>query len=275
MMNKLAYFSIPILILMIVVSPSLHKTAFGHMFSGDESASFLTKIELIKIESQLAQEQVSENVSFAREHAQNAIAELTVNDTKEISERNPRLAGELNSTLSDFTKAFASESPSVSDVTDKATTMSDLLAEVVSARIDPNQIKNVTVKAQVLNDILGKTLERYSSALGEDDGKQQDKHGENSTVHSSSGSSNKSSTIVDNVDYQTAQATALRALELFNEIKSDSNSNSTELGDSLNAIKEKIDNKVPLDEIDAIIDERITPMLNSVFKLNLAEEVDQ
>ena len=271
-MNKLGYFSIPIFILMIAISPSLHKTAFGHTFSGDESASFLTKIELIKIESQLAQDQVSKNVTLAREHAQNAIAQLTVNDTKEISERNARLAGELNSTLSDFTKAFASESPSVSDVTDKATTMSDLLAEVVSARIEPNQIKNVTVKALVLNDLLGKTLERYSSALGEDDGKQQDKHGENSTVHLSSGSSNESSTIVDNVDYQTAQATALRVLELFNEIKSDSNSNSTELGDSLNAIKEKIDNKVPLDEIDAIIDERITPMLNTVFKLNLVED---
>ena len=37
-------------------------------------------------------------------------------------------------------------------------------------------------------------------------------------------------------------------------------------------MKEKIDNKAPLDEIDTIVDEKLTSLLNSIFKLNLVEE---
>ena len=44
------------------------------------------------------------------------------------------------------------------------------------------------------------------------------------------------------------------------------------MGDSLNTLKEKIDNKAPLDEIDTIVDEKAFPLLNSIFKLNLVEE---
>ena len=62
-----------------------------------------------------------------------------------------------------------------------------------------------------------------------------------------------------------------RAIEIFNEINPGSNTNSTELGDSLNSIKEKIDSKAPFDEIDTIVDEKITPLLNGIFILNLAE----
>jgi hypothetical protein len=40
----------------------------------------------------------------------------------------------------------------------------------------------------------------------------------------------------------------------------------------LNAVKEKIDNKAPFDEIDTIVDEKITSLLNSVYDLNLPEE---
>lgn len=62
-----------------------------------------------------------------------------------------------------------------------------------------------------------------------------------------------------------------RAIEAYDEIKSDENTNSTELGNSLTLLKDEINNKSPFDEIDKIVDEKITPLLNSIFKLNLAE----
>ena len=37
-------------------------------------------------------------------------------------------------------------------------------------------------------------------------------------------------------------------------------------------MKGKIDSKAPFDEIDTIVDEKLTSLLNSIFKLNLAEE---
>ncbi|HEY9399511.1 MAG TPA: hypothetical protein VIP29_06415, partial [Nitrososphaeraceae archaeon] len=144
----------------------MNKSVFGHTFSGDESASFLTKVEMIKIGSQLAEDQLSNNVTLAKEHAETMTETITANDTKEISERNPRLATELNNTLTDFVNTLESESPSESEVNDKVSNITDILSEVVSARIDNEQLNNVTVKASVVNDLVGEALQHYSGSLG-------------------------------------------------------------------------------------------------------------
>jgi len=269
-MNRAVYFSILWLVLLIALGPKTNITVFGHTFSGDESASFLTKVEMIKIELQLAQEQLSSNVTLAKEHAEHTTETLTANDTKEISERNSRLATELNNTLTDFGNTFKSESPSQSEVTDKVGNISDILSEVESARIDKEQLDNVTVKALVLNDLVGESLEHYSSALGmEENGNEENT---TSTSNSSENKNNETANTVDNADYQSAQAAISRAVDIYNEIKPNSNTNSTELGKSLNSLKDKIDSKSPFDEIDKTVDEKITPLLNGIFKLNLAEE---
>ena len=273
-MVKVQYYSIPLLVLLIVIGPSANRSVLGHTFSGDESASFLTKVEMIKIESQLAEEQLSNNVTLAKDHAEHLSEHITANDTEEISERNSRLATELNNTLTDFSNAFETGTPSQSEITDKVTNITDIIAEVVNARIDEEQLNNDTVKALVINDLLGETLEHYGIALGNTEGEHESEHDENmtSSSHSTDNKNNESSNIVDNANYQSAQAAVLRAIEIFNEIMPDSNTNSTELGDSLNTLKGKIDNKAPLDEIDTIVDEKLTSLLNSIFKLNLAEE---
>jgi len=256
-MFKVQYYLIPLLVLLIMIGPSVNKSVLGHTFSGDESASFLTKVEMIKIESQLAEEQLSNNVTLAKDHADRLSEHITANDTEEISERNSRLATELNNTLTDFSNAFETGTPSQSEITDKVTNITDIIAEVVNARIDEEQLNNVTVKALVINDLLGETLEHYGIALGNTEEEHESEHDENVTSSSHS---------TDN------QAAVLRAIEIFNEIMPDSNTNSTELGDSLNTLKGKIDNKAPFDEIDTIVDEKLTSLLNSIFNLNLAEE---
>ena len=273
-MFKVQYYLIPLLVLLIMIGPSVNKSVLGHTFSGDESASFLTKVEMIKMESQLAEEQLSNNVTLAKDHADHLSEHITANDTEEISERNSRLATELNNTLTDFSNAFETGTPSQSEITDKVTNITDIIAEVVNARIDEEQLNNVTVKALVINDLLGETLEHYGIALGNTEEEHESEHDENvtSSSHSTDNKNNESSSIVDNANYQSAQAAVLRATEIFNEIKPDSNTNSTELGDLLNTLKGKIDSKAQFDEIDTIVDEKLTSLLNSIFKLNLAEE---
>ena len=268
-MNRAIYFSILWLVLLIALGPNTNISVFGHTFSGDESASFLTLVEMMKIESQLAEEQLPSNVTVAKEHAEHTTELLTANDTKEISERNPRLATELNGTLTDFVSAFETESPSESEVKDKVSNISDILSEVVSARIDKEQLNNVTVKAEVVNDLVGKSLEHYGSALGmEENG-----HDENNTsaTNTTENVNNETAKIVDEGDYQSAQAAISRAIDTYNEIKPNENTNSSELGDSLSSLKSKIDSKSPFDQIDKIVDDKITPLLNDIFKLNLAE----
>jgi hypothetical protein len=268
-MNKVLYFSILWLVLLIALGPNTNISVFGHTFSGDESASFLTIVEMMKIESQLAEKELPSNATIAKEHAEHTTEHLTANDTKEINERNPRLATELNNTLTDFVNSFESKSPSESEVKDKVSNISDVLSEVVSARIDKEQLNNVTVKGLVVNDLVGEGLENYGSALGmEENG-----HEENSTSASNAteNGSNETAKIVDDADYQSAQAAVSRAIAIYNEIKPNEYTNSSELGDSLSSLKSKIDSKSPFDEIDKIVDEKITPLLNDIFKLNLAE----
>jgi hypothetical protein len=266
-MNKILGFSTLGLVLLVSFYSNANYFIFAHTFSGGESATLLTKIEMMKIESQLAQKDLASNATNATEHAEHITEHVTANDTKEINERNPRLATELNKTLSDFVKTFESQSPSESAVKEKASTLGDVLSEVVSARIDKQQLDNVTVKAQVVNDLVGETLEHYSSSLG---------MGENKTsaLNATENGKNESTKIVNNADYESAQAAVSRAIDLYNEIKPSGNANSTELVNALNSLKEKIDSKSPFDQADKIVDDKITPMLNDMFKLKLAVEED-
>src|SRR5919106_2292702 len=212
--------------------------------------------------------------ALAKGHAENVVNQLTSNDTEEISERNARLATELNNVLSNFSNAFESGTPSQTEISDKVTSINDIIADVVNSRIDEEQQENATMKALVINDLVGETLEHYGMALGMEEGEHESEHNENTTSseHSTDNSSNETSSIVDEGKYQTAQATITQAIQKFDDIKDDSDTNSTELADSLNAVKEKIDSKAAFDEIDTVVDDKITSLLNSVYDLNLSEE---
>lgn len=269
-MNKYYFLTLLGLVFLLAFNSNTNNFIFGHTFSGDESASFLTIVEMIKIESQLAQKDLASNATNSKEHAEHTTEHITANDTKEINERNPRLATELNNTLSDFVKTFESQSPSESAVKDKVSNLGDVLSEVVSARIDKEQLDNVTVKALVVNNLVGESLEHYGSALGMNESS----HAENKTSASNTteSGSNETAKIVNEADYQSAQAALSRAIEMYNEIKPGENTNSTELGKSLNSLKDMIDSKNPFDELDKTVDGKISPLLNGIFKLNLAEE---
>ena len=271
-MKTLLRFVIPMMLLLLVSSLSLSaNNVFGHTFSGDESASFLSKVEMIKIESQWAQQQLSNNVSLAKEHAEQTTQILTENDTEEISERNSRLATELDETLIDFVNTFESESPTESEVTDKVSNITDVLSEVVSARIDNEQLNNVTVKALVVNDLVGEALQHFASALGMEESEHEESEHNTSAANETENGSNETAKLVDEAEYQSAQGAVSQAINTYNEIKPNENANSTELENSLTSLKGQIDSKSPFDEIDQTVDEKITPLLNNVFKLNLAE----
>ena len=258
--------------LLLVGSILNANNVLGHTFSGDESASFLAGVAMAKIELKLAADQAVSNATNAKEHADHLTEHITANDTKEIKERNPRLAADLDNTLKDFVNVIDSESPAESEVKDKASNITDILSEVVSARIDKEQLDNVTVKALVVNDLVGEGLEHYGSALGmAEEGHDENESNSTASEHTES-ENNETVSIVNEADYQSAQAAVSRAIELYNEIKPTGDSNSSQLADSLNLLKSKIDSKSHFDEIDKTVDENVSPLLNDIFKLNLAEE---
>jgi hypothetical protein len=69
---------------------------YAHTFTPNDSASFLSLIYRIKNEAQLVQSNLLSNAfnstGLAQQHAQNAITILNQTLTKEIAERNHRIA---------------------------------------------------------------------------------------------------------------------------------------------------------------------------------------
>lgn len=311
-----------------IVSGSI-TMSFGHNFSTDESASFIALVDLIKTEAQLVQENIaSNNMSLASEHADDALALLIDYVTKEIAERNQRIADDLTTTLT----TLKTSSETASDNTTSASveqTVSDLdaiLGEALTARIDADVLSNSTIQAMAMLDILDGILNGYGNAyavgfdmtnmsmmmgsggshsmemngmhsMGSMDmgsgnmsiqnvmkqglqpmmgdmkmGMERDNASQSSSMHSDMMSLDQGSKLVNVADYQTAQALAVRAQEIFGEQLSNSSSNSQSLNNIETALQElvnTINNKGTPMDVMMIVHTRIHPNFITAFGLQL------
>lgn len=148
---------------------------FAHTFSENENALFLTLIVKIKAETQLVVRDFSNNTQQAQEHAKAAAALLIQFDpvvnttwTSEISERNPRVAAELLSSLHDLktTVVPASSNSNSSSILPKVINIGNLLDETVSVRISKDIIDNPKTQALVLANLGNEIYNNYGHAVG-------------------------------------------------------------------------------------------------------------
>jgi len=286
-----------------------HNIAYAHTFSGDESASFLTLIEEISTGSHLIEKSLINNATLAQRIAEHISQLVTPEDLEEISEKNKLVANSLNESLSDLENSFNFTNKIVpSEIKQKIKNLDDILGEVVSVRIENEQLTNNTVNALVLNDLIGKALQSYSKALDikadvhseehegehaeEKDGQDIEDHkpvnispGSNSVVNiaiidsaKNQDTSNENITkvkIVNQLEYQIAQALFNKSIEKFNELKPFVPSNVSNLSrileSSLAKLKNAVDNKESFEVIDDIIDGQVTPHLESIFKIKIED----
>ena len=284
---------------------------FGHNFSPDESASFLVLVNTIKAEAQLVQQNIaSNNMSLASDHANKALALITDNVTKEIAERNQRLSDDLNTDLASLKASTESTSGNnTASSTDTGILVDDIngiLDEIVTARIDPDQLNNSTIQVLAAVELLDGVLKNYGDAFAVDydmtdmsmmtmggDNNNTGSTGRNDTtsMHSMStmnmggddnmsmeDMSNSDGKLVNITDYQTAQALAMKVQELFDsQITTKSLSEGSESVDqSINntstALKElvtSIDGKSSPMDIMTIVHTKIHPNLLTAFGLQL------
>jgi hypothetical protein len=109
---------------------------------------------LIKTQAELVQENLaSNNVSLASDRVDDALALLTDNVTKEIAERNQRLADDLTITLTTLKTATSNSdnatSPNVEQI---VFDLDAIFEEVQTARIDSELLSNSTIQAMSLLD---------------------------------------------------------------------------------------------------------------------------
>ncbi len=240
------------------------RTTYAHTFSGGESASFLALANQLTSEIHLVQSNIPSNITLARDHASDAREHLDANTTKELSERNKRVANDLNVGLKDLQKTVNSSNPvpTQAAVKDKVDNIAALLHEALSFRVEPDQMKNATVHILALNDLLGEINEHYGGAYGIEEGAKENQ----TTPH------NK---IVNFADYQSAQSLANITTQMFNDAKKLAPSNVTsseafvKIGGALKSLDEAIQSKKPVDQIQGIIDNQIRKNIESAFNLKL------
>ncbi|MDQ5868516.1 MAG: hypothetical protein M3530_02165, partial [Thermoproteota archaeon] len=129
------------LLVMLLVASYPHSSLLAHTFSPIESASFLSLVDQIKSALLPIKQDISSNVTLAREQAQYARLLLTDSVLKELKERNQRIATELLRMLDSL------QNISLHNVNDNLSNINDLLAEAVTVRIQKDQLNNVTVQA--------------------------------------------------------------------------------------------------------------------------------
>ena len=265
-----------IAIISTIISSNSQNVAYAHTFSGDESASFLTLIEEISTGSHLIEKELINNATLAQTLAENISKLVTSDDFEEISEKNKFEAKSLNESLSDLQNSFNSTNNKIvpSEIKEKIKNLDDILGEVVSVRIENEQLTNNTVNALVLNDLVGKALQSYGKALGIKSDENSEDH-ESEHAEENDGKDIKVK-IVNQVEYKIAQALFNRSIEKFNELKPLISSNmsnlSTSLESSLLQLRNEVDNRKSFEAIDEIIDGQVAPHLESIFKIKIKGE---
>jgi hypothetical protein len=292
--------------------------AFGHTFSSNESASFLSFVDQIQVESELVQTNlVNDSTSLAQEHAKKAGSLLTSNITAEIAEENQRVANELTRAINDL-QDISMSPQQVGSVDQLVNDIDSILGEAESTRIEQADLENATIQALAFADLVNSILENYGNAYAVDfdmtnmsnmvmngqdnnnmstttmsnmstNGNDSNKDMNSMNMSSSrtmvgmdvgggeEGSEsgiNSSSSLVNLTDYQSAQALAAKALEIFNtELRPIAPNNSsallTNLENGLSKLNDSIRNKASPMDIMMIVHTQIHPNILQAFNLRL------
>jgi len=266
--------------------------AFAHTFTGDESASFLAMVEVIKVHLQLAQKDLATNATMSAEHVHHAREHLTDDIIKEITERNQRLGTELPGSLESLHETLEMGNATSAGVNEQIARINDLLSETVTVRIENSQLTNSTVQGIMFANLIDEVLESYSGSFGAGD-----HMGDNSTNPTEEDLENlttfelyekypslsdedtamQNETIVNMVEYESAQALAARSQELFNTklkamVEANASQAVSDLDAGLNHLKQAIDGKAPHDEVDTIVHSEVHTNIQKAFNLQVIPE---
>lgn len=266
--------------------------AFAHDFSTDESIDFLTVVDKIKVESKLVVDNAGKDgdQNFAKTHANNAILYYDSDTKKEISEKNERIAIELENILNKLLMEVESQK-SESQIIETVDNIESILDEAVTTRIDEEQINNSTIQALVLENIIGTSLQSYGDAFNIGiDLTNMSNMNQNTTVYEllNQGPSHfiyQNKYIVNFDDYESALEFLNIALEkfyteIFPSLSSQIEENDTkvqnyqDLENGLIDLKIAVENREQPMKVMEIVHTKIHPNLQVLFNLKLVDEND-
>jgi hypothetical protein len=151
--------------------------AYAHTFSTNESAQFLSLVNQIRAEMALVSMNLeNNNVTLAQAHAEKAADILDNFTISELRERNERIAdgivtgleqieANVTSLASPDSQPEASEER-IQSINDAIMSLHDIIAEAITARVEPEHQNNATTWALVTADLVNTVLTDYGNATG-------------------------------------------------------------------------------------------------------------
>jgi hypothetical protein len=308
------------------------QNVYAHIFTTDDTASFLSFVDQLQVESELVRTNlVNNNLSLAQKHANKAASLLSPSIIVEIAEKNQKVAEDLTTAVDDLQKITSSSDKQRQMVNQLASQINTTLGEVVTIRIEQEQEdssnflekgieflrgifggdgekadnridRNTTIQPLAFADLVDSLLINYGNAYavdfdmtnmsnmammsGNSSSMVMSGMVNNSNSSMNMGSMNMSSTmnmdsnmnrnysLVDMTDYQSAQALATKAQEIFNtELKPIAPGNAstfiTNLENGLTQLNNSIKNKASPMDVMMIVHTQIHPNLLEAFNLEL------
>jgi hypothetical protein len=297
------------------------RNAYGHNFTPNESASFLSFVDQLQVESELVQTSLANNnTALAQEHATRAMELLKTKDpvnnvtwTEEIAEENQRIADDLVTAVDNLENTSSEQQQQ--PVSQLVNDIDAIIGEAVTARIDQEQRDNATIQALAFAHLVDSILRNYGNAYGVGfdmtnmsnmagmmdmigsnnsssslalGGMADDNNSSNMNMASMNMSSStmmnmdsemdRNYQLVNTADYQSAQALAAKALEIFKAelrsmVSNNNNNNTTSfitnLENGLIQLNNSIRSKASPMDIMMIVHTQVHPNLMQAFNLQL------
>ena len=118
----------------------LSKMYMPHIFTTDDTASFLSFVDQLQVESELVQTNlVNNNLSLAQKHANKAASLLSPSIIVEIAEKNQKVADDLTTAVDDLQKITSSSDKQRQMVNQLVSQINTTLGEAVTIRIEQEQ----------------------------------------------------------------------------------------------------------------------------------------
>jgi hypothetical protein len=317
----------------------LNQKAYAHMFSTDETASFLAFADQLQEESGLVQTNLaSNNLSLAQKHANKAASLLTPSIIVEIAEKNQKIADDLSTAVDGLQKITSSSEKQQQRVKQLVSDINAAVTEAVtiieqeqgdssnflkkgidflrgifgggsSEKATTKVEKNGTIQSLAFADLVDSILINYGNAYAVDfdmtnmsnmvtmgnnsssmtmDGivdNNSNNANSNSSMNMDSmdmsssmmvnmNSKGRNYSLVDITDYQSAQALATKAQDIFKtELKPIAPRNSSaiviNLENGLMQLNDSIKNKASPMNAMMIVHTQIHPNLLKAFNLKL------
>jgi hypothetical protein len=118
----------------------INQEVYAHMFTADETASFLAFADQLQVESELVQTNlVHNNLSLAQNHANKAASLLTPSVVIEIEEQNQKIADDLTTAVSDLQKISSYSEKQQQMVKQLVSDINSTVVEAVNIRMKQGQ----------------------------------------------------------------------------------------------------------------------------------------